>query len=165
MSEVKRKIVRMNVLDEEDLMDFEEDYDYEVNPLEDEEQKYFYSDEEDIDEVGVMDGDIIQEDDLSEENSKDFIKQVLTFLSSKGFKKGYTKYAEIHNQRKEVIKDNLSKKILRKIGEVFDISICVTYDFCGFLIKLLTKLLNQAVDIVYKAACSIIGFFTKKAIL
>lgn len=165
MSEVKRKIARTKVLDEEDLLDLE--VDYEEGLVDDEEQKYFYSDEDD-NELNILNDyeeiEISNEEDLSEENSKDFLKQVLNFLSSKGFEKGYTKYSEIHNRKKEEIRDSLCKKILRRIGEALDITICITYDFFGFLVKLITKILNQAIDVAYKVACSIICFFTKKAI-
>ena len=93
--------------------------------------------------------------------SKKFIVRIIEYLSSHGYDEGYTKYAMYHNQKKKIIQDNFSKKVLRKIGEVLDISIAVTYDATKFLIKILNRVLHSAVEIICAIAYKISGLFTK----
>lgn len=93
--------------------------------------------------------------------SKKFLTRIIEYLSKNGFDQGYTKYAMYHNQKKKDIQDNFCRRVLRKIGEVLDISIAVTYDATKFLIKILNRVLNSAVEIICAIAYKISGFFTK----
>lgn len=100
---------------------------------------------------------------VEEDKAKTFISKVIDYFKDEeeDKEKCYTKFGKKNQEMKKETKDNLAKKVLRKIGEVLNISITITYDASKFLISLLTKILHSAVEIICNVAYSISGYFTK----
>lgn len=148
-NKIERKVVAVDELNEEDLFFCSDDYE--------EHKVEFYEDDKEYEQQ------VIEEPmyELDEKESKTLLEKIILYLASNGFEKSYTKYAEIHNRQKEVIRDTFCKKILRRIGEALDITISVSYDICGFLIRLLNRILNSAVEIICGVAYKLIGLFIK----
>lgn len=153
-NKIERKVVSAEDLTEEDVFFYTDDDEcrVEINDYDDEYEEY-----EEYNEP-VLKSNMYN---LDEKESKTLLEKIILYLSSEGFERSYTKYAEIHNRQKKVIRDNFCKKVLRKIGEVLDITISVTYDVCGFLINILNKILNSTVEILCGVAYKIIGLFVK----
>lgn len=89
------------------------------------------------------------------------LNKILDYLKEDEEDKCYTRFGKKNIEKKKEAKDNVAKKALRKIGEVLNVTITITYDATKFLINLLTKILHSAVEIICNVAFSISGYFTK----